>query len=168
MIGTDMQRSARFSEDGTLRYTLERVWDLSKSLVMFCLLNPSKADAERDDATVRKCMGFAERWGYGGILVGNVSPYRATDPRELVKAWKRGVNVFPDENGPFLTGLAKRSDVVVCGWGAAPIAQGQRAAIASLLGPYNLRCLKTTNDGAPYHPLYLPYTSELKPWPVTA
>lgn len=78
-----MIRSAVISKDGLYRYTLRRVWDESKPLLNFVLLNPSKADAETDDATVRRCIGFAKLWGFGGIVITNLYAYRSTDPKKL-------------------------------------------------------------------------------------
>ena len=59
--------SATISKDGLYRYSLERVWDPSKPTALFICLNPSTADAEIDDPTVRKMVGFAKRFGYGRI-----------------------------------------------------------------------------------------------------
>ena len=71
------------SDDGLYRYILTRTWDRSLPALVFCMLNPSTADATVDDPTIRKCIGFAQRLGYGGIIVVNLFAYRATKPREL-------------------------------------------------------------------------------------
>lgn len=79
-------RLAILSRDGGWhRYLLARIWDPSPAaaLLVWIMLNPSTADHERDDPTVRRCAGFARRLGYGGIAVANLYSYRATDPREL-------------------------------------------------------------------------------------
>ena len=83
MLGL-LESTADFSFCGQYRYTLTRVWSLERGLVLFVGLNPSTADAERDDPTVRRCVGYARRWGFGGVLVANLFAYRATDPRDLL------------------------------------------------------------------------------------
>jgi hypothetical protein len=65
------------------RYLLTRIWDKATPPVCFIMLNPSTADHHRDDPTIKRCMGFARRWGHGGIQVVNLFAYRATDPKEL-------------------------------------------------------------------------------------
>jgi hypothetical protein len=35
--------------------------------VMFIGLNPSIADGETDDPTIRRCKAFVRSWGYGGF-----------------------------------------------------------------------------------------------------
>jgi hypothetical protein len=60
-------RSAVFSPDRRYRYHLSRVWPFGRGTLCFIMLNPSHADEADDDATIRKCMGFAKRFGYAGI-----------------------------------------------------------------------------------------------------
>ena len=74
---------AVISECGTYRYRLHRG---EGRTLMFLMVNPSTADAEQDDATIRKCLGFAERNGFGRIVVGNLFAYRAKDVNALRKA----------------------------------------------------------------------------------
>jgi hypothetical protein len=59
---------------------------------MCAMVNPSTADAETDDPTIRKVKGFSERAGYGHIIVGNLFAFRATDIKQLRTA--------RDPNGP--------------------------------------------------------------------
>src|SRR5712664_2208515 len=73
-------RSAGFSCCGLYRYWLRRHWDAELPPVCFVMLNPSTADAERDDPTIRRCCGFSRRWGYGGIVVVNLYAFRTSDP----------------------------------------------------------------------------------------
>jgi hypothetical protein len=72
---------ANFSTCRTWRYTLTRQWSFVHPLAMFIGLNCSTADETQDDPTVRRCMGFARDWGYGGLLMTNLFAFRATDPR---------------------------------------------------------------------------------------
>ena len=74
---------ALISSCGTYRYVLWRTWKVSREIVNFVMLNPSTADAETDDPTIRRCVAFAKRWGYGGIVVTNLYAYRASSPKAL-------------------------------------------------------------------------------------
>jgi SagB-type dehydrogenase family enzyme len=69
-----MRRIALFSPCGTFRYRLGRRWAEGPT-VGFVLLNPSTPDAEVDDQTVRRCIRFAQRDGYGGLEVVNLFAY---------------------------------------------------------------------------------------------
>jgi hypothetical protein len=116
---------------------------------MFVGLNPSTADEIQDDPTARKCMRFAESWGYGGIIVANLFACRATDPRKL-----KVVNdpVGPD-NDEWLIKLAKKAEIVIAAWGAYGGFMGRDSVVMDLLG--EIHCLGLTKDGRPRHPLYL-------------
>jgi hypothetical protein len=46
-------------------------------------VNPSQADAQRPDATLRRVLGFAGRAGYDSFYMLNLYPQRATLPRNL-------------------------------------------------------------------------------------
>jgi hypothetical protein len=67
------------------RYRLNRSWNSSKPVALFVLMNPSTADPAFDDSTVAKCRRFAQKWGYGGIVVANTFAYRCTDKAD----WSR-------------------------------------------------------------------------------
>ena len=114
------------------------------------MLNPSTADARRDDPTIRRCMGFARLWGYSVLEVRNLFAWRATDPRELLTA--------PDPTGGprgdrELQAVAK-ADLVIAAWGARVPFARDREALA-LLGGCDLKCLGRTRNGQPRHPLYV-------------
>jgi hypothetical protein len=93
MIGLPLISSgADLSPCGLYRHSLWRTWDQNRDRLGFIMLNPSTADAEADDQTIRVCMGRARRMGFGGIRVANLFQYRATYPEDLKKA--------PDPSGP--------------------------------------------------------------------
>jgi hypothetical protein len=77
--------SADISPCGRYRYTLHRTWGASERPrgAVFVMLNPSTADAEKSDATVRKCIGFAQRWGLDGISIVNLFAFRSRHPGDL-------------------------------------------------------------------------------------
>lgn len=156
--------TAVLSEDGRYRYLLSRIWDERLPRATFVMLNPSTADADTDDPTIRRCLRFAKSWRCGRFNVVNLYALRATDPRELWKVDKAQA-VGPD-NDYHLSTVVRRGLVTVAAWGAN--ARPDRVAeILTLPDMDHLGCLGVTKDGAPRHPLYLPASAELRPWPVT-
>lgn len=149
---------AQLSRDGVYRYDLWRRWSADPPLT-FVMLNPSTADAQVDDATVRRCIGFARRDGFGGIAIRNLFAFRATDPTALVGA----ADPVGPENDAWLSGLARCRGTVVAAWGA----NGRllnRADRARHLLPAVMWCLGRNQDGSPRHPLYVPAAQPLEPW----
>ena len=65
----NMDKDAILSADRKYRYVLTRIWDETKSTVVFIGLNPSIADEETDDQTIRKCIGYSKRWRYGKLII---------------------------------------------------------------------------------------------------
>jgi hypothetical protein len=117
------------------------------------MLNGSTADAEKDDPTIRRCIGFAKRWGYGSLEVVNLFGYRTTLPTELKKA--------PDPVGPendqYIAAAAKRARKIIVAWGAHGAFKGRNKEVLDLLckSGFSAECLGTTKDGHPRHPLYI-------------
>jgi hypothetical protein len=125
-------------------------------------LNPSTADENTDDPTIRKCIGFARRLNCGGILMLNVGAYRATMPREWLKA--------KDPFGPHNTVTDLKSyisnhrvSLIVAAWGknCAKYRPLSRALAIAHSIP-NLMCWGRNNDGTPRHPLMLSYSTQLE------
>jgi hypothetical protein len=165
--------SAEISADGRYRYTLEREWMTGEGTCLFVMLNPSTADATEDDPTIRRCIGFAQRWGYQRLDVGNLFAMRATDPEDMLETTPRDAT-GPD-NDEWLGRLAARADRVVVAWGAHPLAVFRAAAVQSLLLKRHdaIHCLGTTKNGGPRHPLYVKGDFEPReyarlPWTVAA
>jgi hypothetical protein len=156
--------SATISEDGRYRYVLSRdtrsVW--SASAVTFVMLNPSTADADHDDPTIRRCIRFARDWHYSGLYVVNLYAYRATSPRDL---WLADDPVGP-ENDRILTEFVMRSELVVAAWGAHAPAD-RVAELADLFRRRPIHALGLTKSGAPRHPLYLPASARPIRWSFT-
>lgn len=138
---------ANISECGNYRYTLYREWG-DGPMAMFVGLNPSTADAELDDPTIRRCVGFAHRFGCDSLGMLNLFAYRATNPRELTKV---GDPVGPD-NDRWLRDFGITAQIRIAAWGAFPV--GKRAVEVLEMLPQVL-CLGKTKSGAPRHPLYL-------------
>lgn len=154
----DGAAGAAFSRCRHYRYALWRHWGEGGRRVLFVGLNPSTADARRDDPTMRRCRGFATDWGFDGMLVGNLFAWRATRPRDL---WRSPDPVGP-RNDHWLGRLVREAELVVACWGNGGRRQGRDAAFARRFGA--LHCLETNADGAPTHPLYLPAGLAPRPW----
>ena len=146
-------RGAELSPDGIYRYLLWRRWDADLPRALFVMLNPSTADAEVDDPTIRRCIGFAKSWGMGGIRVVNLYPFRATKPADLWKArFPRG-----DGNLQHIERAIDPHGISIAAWGA----HGREAQVRETRNLFYelgvpLYALKLTADGAPSHPLYIP------------
>lgn len=141
--------SAVISDCGRYRYTLEREWMTGRGTCLFVMLNPSTADARKDDPTIGRCIKFAQRWGFQKLTVGNLYAFRATDPKQMLAT----VNRTGPMNDPWLGLLAREADQIICAWGAN--AEPARAAevVATLSAHRPVECLGTTADGSPKHPL---------------
>jgi len=127
------------------------------------MLNPSTADETTDDPTIRKCMGFGERWGGSELIVVNLYAFRATDPRELL--WQS--DPIGSENWKYIDEALTRANyfggIVVGAWGAFEVGAAlQKSGLARKIG---LRCLGKNKNGSPKHPLYVPYSQQLEVWP---
>jgi len=148
--------SAVISPCGLYRYRLDRTVGEAFRTCVFVMLNPSTADAELDDPTIRRCKGFALRENCGRLIVVNLFGFRATKPADLYKAT---VRVGSENDGHIKSALeAVRTlgGVVLCGWGANPV-HGRDVRLmwlARSLG-VSLHCLGKTKSGAPKHPLYI-------------
>jgi hypothetical protein len=154
-----VKKDAYISECGKYRYWLSRDWDDSLSTICFVMLNPSTADADVDDPTIRRCIGFAKAWGFGGLEVRNLFAFRATDPDTL----PRVADPVGPEGNDYLVG-AKALSTVVCAWGNKGALMGRNAQALRLLTGKPLHCLGVTNAGHPKHPLYLAASTPLIPF----
>lgn len=127
--------------------------------VGFLMLNPSTADAEVDDPTIRRCMGFARDWGASELIVVNLFAYRSTDPKEMKKALSP---IGPDNDEAIRTALG-HCDLVVAAWGTNGRFKhrGDNVRRQVRQSGHVLHYLKLTSKGDPSHPLYL--KADLKP-----
>lgn len=135
------------------RYALVRRWDKEKPMVMFIMLNPSTADDKQNDRTINRCIKYARSWGYGGIYVGNLFAFRATNPKELWAAENSNIDKVGPDNDEFLEGMAGESEKIIFAWGTNGRYQSRDDVIIEKF-PEALY-LKKTKDGFPQHPLFL-------------
>lgn len=154
-----MFKSAVISGCERYRYQLVRQWrdDADSKVLHWVMLNPSTADADLDDPTIRKCIGFARFNGFDGISVVNLFAYRSTSPKELT--WQRGrVDVVGPENDLWISKIPLNA-TVVCAWGSyieqQPSLWWRHNAVKNMLAGRDLRCVKLSRQ--PWHPLYVKY-----------
>ena len=160
-----VRKTAELSPCGKYRYKLGRHW-ADGGVLTFVMLNPSTADDEADDPTIRRCMSFAMREGAAGIHVVNLFALRATDPNEL-KASE--VFAFGPANFDALTGAIQDPSKfpIVCAWGAHTLARvaGRTFLERAKYSERKIVCLGKTKDRSPRHPLYVPSTQKFEAYP---
>lgn len=162
-----MEKGAVISDCQQFRYKLWRRWNNALPWQIWVMLNPSTADADVDDPTIKRLIKRATAGGFGGLAVFNLYCFRATDPSDLWQAddpcgpegIKHMLQIQPMANCP-------EGGQIVCGWGEN--AKKSRVAIfteylAKEMG-CQLHCLDVTKYGQPVHPLYQPYSKTPRLW----
>ena len=138
--------------------------------VLWVMVNPSVADATRDDHTMRKVMGFSARNALGRVVVGNLFPWVATDVGEL----RDCLDPLGPDADAHLAVLLGAVDAVVVAWGPRaklpPRLRGRWREVAAIVASSGRAplCLGTAADGQPLHPLTLGYDRALRPWATPA
>lgn len=164
--GGSIERAALLSDDGVYRYSLSRTWD-DGARVLWIMLNPSTADALVDDPTIRRCMGFARRWGYGGLDVVNLFALRSPHPETLRHHAARGDDVVGPDNDRVIAEHIARSTIALAAWGSQPRIETRVATVVGMLHAHARPplCLAVTKTGHPVHPLYQPGAAVPREWP---
>lgn len=160
--------AAVLSVCGKYRYELRRIWQPGGRNVVFVMLNPSTADAEKDDPTIRRCVDFGKRWGYGGLIVVNLFAVRATQPTAMRAADdpvgpENHTHVKRILDHAYMTGAD-----VVCAWGTHGDYMDQDLTMLGWIeysfGRLKPKCLGVTQAGHPRHPLYAKASTSLQPY----
>lgn len=173
---------AYFSQDGLYRYALERRWgearfgrflgpgpvpgeEAARRTILWIMLNPSVADHERDDLTIKKCIGFSKAWEAVALRVVNIFAYISTDPKELL-SWGDPEGSL---NQLVLAAAGQDCDKVICAWGGLPrqLARQSWPMRQRLKELYTdkMQCLGRTADGYwPRHPSRIGYKTALESW----
>ena len=158
-----MNKKTIITPDRKYRYQLYRRTGDGDKKICFIMLNPSTADENNNDPTIRRCIDFARRCGCGGLYAVNLYAWRATDPRELRKPPQE--NKVGPENNSFIKSCVAGCDLTVVAWGA--LKNGLQQSRAELVSGWlaNPKTLGLTKNGHPRHPLTLPGDSELFDFP---
>jgi hypothetical protein len=147
----DNSAGAEFSNCRNYRYSLWRIWDRSKPMVMFIGLNPSTANETTDDSTIRRVKTIAKNLGYGGVYMMNCFAYISTDPK-LLKT-----NPMSKEwNDNMLTITASKCADVIFAWGNFEIVKTTGRDVELIEMFPNAKALQINKNGSPKHPLYVP------------
>lgn len=129
-------------------------------IVTFIGLNPSTADETEDDPTIRRCIGYAKRWGFQGMIMLNIFAFRATDPKEMMTASEP----IGKRNNEVIRITSEDSHKVVACWGIHGAYLNRDLKVQVLLRPILDRvfCFGKTLCGQPKHPLHLKRNTELE------
>jgi hypothetical protein len=150
-INNNILRKAKFSIDKKHRYELSRHWDLSKSDILFIMLNPSIANEDIDDPTIKRLISFTREFKHGGFFVANlftyITPYSKTLDTSI------GLTKL---NLKTIKNLVNKVDEVIYAWGNS-IKEPQE--LKNLVK--NPKCFGKNLNGTPKHPLYLSSNSKL-------
>lgn len=154
---TFLETTAAFNPARTHRYSLTRVWDRALPRILWVMLNPSTADEDTLDPTIRRCVGFSKAWGFGTLEVVNLFSLRGTDPRCLHGVHSRKALGADFTNDAAILSGACHASCIIAGWGAHGTLYGRGLEVRLLLGRrgHLLHCLGRTAAGQPKHPLYL-------------
>ena len=156
---------ACFDQSTLFRYTLWRRFDDGPGIVplsdmcAFIGLNPSTADERVNDPTVARCVKFAARWRFRGMVMLNIFAFRATDP----KVMRRQLDPVGVLNNIALEHVVRRCGKTVCCWGTHGALLNRGPEVERMLfamdvfrdGRRKLYHMGLTKDGFPKHPLYL-------------
>jgi len=148
------ESGAAFSPCRRWRYLLWRRWDAAAPAANFLMLNPSTADERKLDPTCSRARGYAERWGYGALIVTNIFAFRNTDPNQM----KAAADPVGPGNDAAIMRAARESALVVCAWGNHGGYLGRSREVLKKLRTNGvaLHALRVNAGGEPAHPLYLP------------
>ena len=152
-----MEKGAVISKCQNYRYALWRTWDSSKPIITFVGLNPSTADHECDDPTIKRCINFAKSWGAGGIYMVNLFAYRATRPEDMIQQ----DDPIGAENDHYLQVVLEKSEKIIACWGNWGIHQSRSDRVKNLLLE-KLYYFELNKTGEPKHPLYVHAETKIK------
>lgn len=154
---------AIFNDMRTHRYLLRRIWDEEREMICFIGLNPSTANEDENDPTIKSCMRIARNQNAGGIYMVNLFSYITAYPDVLVANFNDAVN--PKTN-LYIDSSFRACHKIICAWGRWPFAHTRKKEIEHLIAedPYfenRVYCLGKNQDGSPKHPLYIKSDIEL-------
>ncbi len=159
---------ATLSPCGKYRYTLFRKFKNTGKKILFVGVNPSTANATDDDATVRRWISFAKREDCAEMWVGNISPFRATNPGELSKPESYVPPSIQMVNTEALHQMANDADMIVACWGNnISLIMGAHYDVERFINGREVLCFGLTASKHPKHPLRIRNDTPLVPYQYT-
>lgn len=156
--GSEVNRDADLSPCLRYRYALKRWWTDEGPWASWIMLNPSTADAAVDDPTIRKCMKFSRDWGMAGMTVVNLFAWRSPNPKDLLTC----EDPIGPENDWWIKHVIGLTDgPVIAAWGSEAIAAKRSVDVLKMIATVQLKCLKLSKGGNPWHPLYVAGSEKL-------
>lgn len=149
-----MIKEAVISQCGNYRYSLTRIWDEGLSICNFIMLNPSTANAQTDDPTIRKVVAYAKKWGFGGIMVTNLFAIRSSNRSRILYT----ADPIGPENDNYISTTARSYDPVICAWGTYGCYKNRSKVVINMLQNVGVKLYKIElcKNGEPGHLLFLP------------
>ncbi len=153
------------SDCGVYRYFLSRTWDWDRdaSVLMFIMLNPSKATDLMMDKTVMLCTNRAVTDGFGALWVLNIFAYRETKPqyipRDHLIAIGQHNDAIIEQKVAMLHERNNDCDKIVCAWGVDKIIKERDDTVKTILRAipnlplYHLGLIPERQPRHPKHPL---------------
>ena len=148
LFGND--NGAEFSKCRKYRYKLWRIWDDKLPKAMCIGLNPSTANANKNDQTINYLKKMLSKLGYGGFYMMNLFAWISSKPDDLISC----ADALGENENKLKEVESICNDVIVC-WGNFKQATNR---IKEVLPNYpNAKCFGVNANGTPYHPLAMMY-----------
>lgn len=155
-----IDKSADLSPCRKYRFTLWRLWS-DEPYANFICLNPSTADENTDDRTVKKCMTLARNWGgFGGICITNLFAFRSKSP-QIMKAQPAPIGF---QNDAWIQRIARDAGIIIAAWSGHAGHLNRSESVKDLLKEMPLYYLRKNEGCEPWHPLYLPNDTKPTAW----
>ena len=160
-----MDKKGDFSKDNRHRFKLSRVWNTDKPIFTYVGLNPSTADAQKDDTTIKKLIGITKYNGGGGFIICNL--FSLISPNPYILTITDIEITSPPINDKKIKSCIKRSDKVILMWGVNGKTGRRCDSFLYYFINQNFYCLGINNDGSPKHPLYIRTNTKFKRYDFT-
>lgn len=153
-----MKMDAIFDSTKKYRYLLTREWNTNLPRLLYIMLNPSTADHETDDQTLKQCIFFAKKFEYGSLEVVNLFALISTDP-EYIREHSDPIGI---NNDKYILEAATRANTIVVAWGEKHFINQRHNKVAKMLmnRGHDLYCLGIAKSGHPRHPSRMSHSIE--------